>query len=137
MLRAAQRRRASGPCPRQGNVFSALIVAKSQINRLAQLSITRQFLVRDLRDELRSKIRDVMLARRVHERRLAADERLKLFVERRKRLAIEARAHLADVVKRTALVGSEQQGTEVLARALGQGVPHNHEFVLLVYFHLQ
>jgi len=52
-----------------------------------------------LRNQVRSQICDVALARRVHKRRGAADERLKSLIERDESRCIEARAELPDVVK--------------------------------------
>jgi hypothetical protein len=56
-------------CLWERDVFGALVVAQAQVNRLTQFSVGRQFLIRDLRNQLRSQICDVALARRVHKRR--------------------------------------------------------------------
>ena len=56
----------SGHGPGQRDVSGRLIVAQAQVDGLAQLSVSGQFLVGNLRDQLRSQIGNFSLARGVY-----------------------------------------------------------------------
>ena len=90
----------------QNDFLWPLVVTKSQKDGLPKLLVACQFLIRDLRYQLRLQECDVPLVRRIDERDLINDQRLEFRVESRQCFSVEAGVNLADVAKPPVLVGA-------------------------------
>src|SRR4029077_5361914 len=98
---------ASGTGFRERNVFGTLILAQAEINGLPQSSIGGHFLVGDLCNELRPKICNIALPRRVYERCPGADQRSEARVKFGKRFSAKPGTHLADIMELAILISPE------------------------------
>src|SRR5580693_3034939 len=113
------------------------IIAQPQKNRVPELSITGPFGVTDLCDQLWRDERHILLAHIRIERRALPLQADQFLMQGLQRLLIEAGAHLADVLKSTARVNSQQQRPEEMPRSRRLRESADDKFIFFPNFHLQ
>src|SRR5208337_4356223 len=89
------------------DLLGIFVIAQSKKDGLSQLLVGSQFLVGNLRDQLRRQIGDVALARRIGKRGRVPDQRLKFLVEGSQGFMVKSRSDFAQVEQLAIFVSPE------------------------------